>query len=74
MDTAPATAKALAARANAISTEAMDAWKLGALSASVFAEVAGGCDAALRDYRTYQDEPEAVRLLDEASALLNYMA
>jgi hypothetical protein len=68
------TAETIAARANHYSTVAHDTWKLGALTASLFAEVTELCLAAVKDFRDYADETEATRLLDEAAALLDHVA
>lgn len=72
MDTATTTAQ-LTARANHHSTVAMDTWKLGAITATTFREVSEGCLAATKALRD-GDTEEAERLLDEAAALLDYLA
>lgn len=61
----------LAARANYTATQAHDAWKLGVLTASLFAEVTEGCLNATKALRS-GDEDEALRLLDEAADLLEF--
>lgn len=64
---------ATAARAKHYAGVAHDTWKLGALTSTVFAEVTDLCMAAVAAQRQ-GDAVEADAKLDEAAAILDYLA
>ena len=68
------TAQTIAAKANHYSTVAHDTWKLGALSASLFAEVTALCLKATTEVRDYGDVAAAARIIDEAAELLDFVS
>lgn len=63
----------LIAKANHYSQQAMDTWKLGAITATAFREVSELCLDGVRALRE-GDEAEAGRLIDQAAELINHLS